>query len=80
MTVFLSTDIFILVDLTFKVDIKAQNLSKALLFMWGMKKKIGSKLFLKWLLQQDLFSNKWGSFNQPPFDRLISHSHPLIEY
>lgn len=32
MTAFLSADIFILVDLTFKVDIKAQNLSKALLF------------------------------------------------
>lgn len=30
-SVFLSADIFILVDLTFKVDIKAQNLSTALL-------------------------------------------------
>lgn len=44
---FLSAGIFILVDLTFKVDIKAQNLSKALLFMWKIKKKSGSKLFLK---------------------------------
>lgn len=47
MTAFLSADIFTLVDLTFKVDIKAQKLSKALLFMWRIKKKIGSKLFLK---------------------------------